>query len=382
MDTQRFALDATIDLSTFQRALEQVATGVTVITAGTADGRHALTAESVTSLPGRTPTMLICLPTGQPTAVAVRDSGHYAVNVLGPAHANLANRFITADEANFSGVAVRSGLGGLPLLGDAFAHIECRVSEEVQTSTHTVFVGGVVAVDAPIGAPLDRSRRGFDSSRFPSDDQAYRTARDLVLNRRYNPDSVLDPGDLGFDLAAEESSAVYALNRLSAEGLVHRDPHRGYVVVPLDRQLSDESFDACCAIQIGALDTALTTDAELSLSALRASYAGMAAQVVGGRFADFDVYLQHNFGFHRAIVALADNAALQEAFATLDRKSVLSRSFGAAAGAAQDLLDVQAAMLAAIQARDLPAARAAAVSYRDQAKNRVHGILTHTGGRL
>jgi DNA-binding GntR family transcriptional regulator len=48
----------------------------------------------------------------------------------------------------------------------------------------------------------------------------------------------------------EKSAAFYALTRLTADGLVRRDPDRGYVIVPFDTRTSDETFDARCAIEL------------------------------------------------------------------------------------------------------------------------------------
>jgi flavin reductase (DIM6/NTAB) family NADH-FMN oxidoreductase RutF/DNA-binding GntR family transcriptional regulator len=371
-----------VDSREFRDVVGHLASGVTVVTA-TADGRDfGITASSVTSLSLDPPSMLVCLKTGVPTSVAVRESGHYTVNVLGRGQELLAARFAAPQDDKFAGVVTTRGSLGAPLLTDALAHIECRVVEQVESSTHTIYLGEAVRAVARDGEPLTYFRGGFGRFEFARDDAAYRKARELVLHRQYPPDSVLDPGDLGFDIAADEAAAVYALTRLTSDGLVERDPHRGYVVVPLDVRLSDETFDARCAIEIGAVDTSLVEAQDQQVAPLRAAFDGMAAQLVGGRFVDFDKYLDANFAFHQGVVMLSGNRALQNAFGQLGIKAVMTRSFGSTRVSSQQFVDVQGQMLAGIEARDPVATRAAILTYRDIAKDRVRVILSQTGGRL
>jgi hypothetical protein len=49
---------------------------------------------------------------------------------------------------------VRVGHGGVPLLEDALAVVECQVSEVVSGGTHRVFLARVVQAEAGHGSPL------------------------------------------------------------------------------------------------------------------------------------------------------------------------------------------------------------------------------------
>ena len=54
----------------------------------------------------------------------------------------------------FTGLAVRSGTTGVPLLSEALGYLECRTVEVIEGGDHTIFLGQVVAADAREGEPL------------------------------------------------------------------------------------------------------------------------------------------------------------------------------------------------------------------------------------
>jgi DNA-binding GntR family transcriptional regulator len=86
--------------------------------------------------------------------------------------------------------------------------------------------------------------------------------------------------------------------RLTADGLIRRDPDRGYVIVPFDTRTSDETFDARCAIELGVIDMVVGRVPQDELPDLRNRVETMAALLVGNRFVDFDRYLDANYAFH------------------------------------------------------------------------------------
>ena len=215
---------ASVDASHFRHVVGHLASGVTVVTTRSDGRRHGMTASSVTSLSLDPPMMLACINSAMPTADAVAAAGGYVVNVLGESQGELARQFATASRDKFRNVAVRDGVLGLPLLSDALAHIECEVVERVVGGTHTIFLGRVVAATAGSGQPLTYFRGGFGRFEFARDDEVYGRARDLVLSRVYPADHALGLEELAHHLEVDESAAFYALTRLSADGLVRRDP--------------------------------------------------------------------------------------------------------------------------------------------------------------
>jgi len=349
-----------------QELSEHLATGTCVLVTRGTDREQALTAP-VAVLSWEPPLVVVGAAPGSAQALSMAGMTGWVLHVVPP---GVAPGPLASYDA--SGVAAPEGS----------ATVDCRLADEVQGGTHTWWVGEVVSVSQQVPEP------GATASpevrfEFAADDVAYGRARELVLRRQYLADSVLDPRELGFDLGVVDGAAVYALTRLSAEGLVRRDPHRGYVVVPLDVDLSDQTFDARCAIEIGAVDLALEGELRADdLVALRGHLDEMAAQLVADRFVDFDAYLDANFAFHRQVVMLAGNAALRSAFDQLGIRSVMTRSFGSTRVSSQRFVDVQRELLLAIERRDAAAVGSAAKTYRDIAKERVRVILSQTGGRL
>jgi flavin reductase (DIM6/NTAB) family NADH-FMN oxidoreductase RutF/DNA-binding GntR family transcriptional regulator len=371
-----------VNAATFRHVVGHLASGVTLVTTRTADGPFGMTASSVTSLSLEPPMMLACLNSSSSTCAAVSAAGSYGVNVLGQGQGHLAQQFATPGADKFSGLSVTDGVLGVPLLTEALARIECEVVEEVRAATHTIFLGRVRHAQAAEGSPLTYFRGGFGRFEFARDDEVYLRARRQVLERRYAADTVLPLDDLAYSLDVDEPAAFYALTRLAGEGLVRRDPERGYVVVPFTARTSDETFDARCAIELGVLDMVTGRVPEDELAGLRQRFEAMAALLVGERFVDFDGYLDANYAYHEYLVSLAHSAALTAAFAQLHIRSVMTRSFGATPVTSQRFIEAQRGITEGLERGDRDAARAAVQRYTDLAKQRVREILAQTGGRL
>lgn len=371
-----------LDPRRFRHVVGHLASGVTVVTTSTGGARHGMTASSVTSLSLEPPMMLACLNRSAPSSRAVSEAGRYAVNVLGQGHARLAQQFAVPSADKFRGVPVTEGAGGLPLLAEALAHIECDVVEEVTGGTHSIFIGRVTSARAHQGEPLTYFRGGFGRFEFGRDDAVYQQARHQVLERQYAPGAVVSLEDLAHELGVDSAAAFYALTRLAADGLVQRDPDRGYVVTPFDVRTSDEAFDARCAIELGVVAVAAGRASAADLAELRERFEVMASLLVGERFVDFDRYLDANYAFHEGVVSLAGNAALTAAFGRLSIKNVMTRSFGSTPVTSQSFVDVQREITEGLEAGDAAAASAAVLRYTRLAKERVRQILARTDGRL
>lgn len=382
MTTSETAGPPELDAATFRHVVGHLPSGVTLVTTRTAEGDVGMTASSVTSLSLDPPMMLACLNRSSSTCTAVSEAGAYAVNVLGQGDSHLAAQFATPGADKFAGLRVTRGVRDVPVLADALARIECEVVEEVGAATHTIFLGRVVRAEADEGAPLTYFRGGFGRFEFARDDEVYLLARQQVLQRMYAADAVLQLDDLAYQLGVDKAAAFYALTRLTADGLVRRDPDRGYVVVPFDARTSDQTFHARAAIELGVIDMIVGRVPEAELAELRARFEAMAALLVGERFVDFEGYLDANYAFHEFLVSLAHSAPLTTAFAQLHIKTVMTRSFGVTPVTSQSFVEAQRGITEGIERGDADAARAAVYRYTELAKARVRQILEQTGGRL
>jgi len=372
----------TVDGRHFRTVIGHLPSGVTVVTTNGADGRFGMTASSVTSLSADPPLMVVCLNNAIPTAAAVTKSGMYAVNILGDRTGELAYRFATPSEDKFAGVSVTEGFAGLPLLSEALAHLQCEVVDQVIGGTHSIFIGRVFAAAATDGQPLTYYKGGLGKFAHSRDEGAYRSIRSLVLERHYVPGERLTVAMLTGVLETDESTALYALTRLATDGLVERETDGTYRVLAMDARSSDAAFDARLVIELGVIDEVSGRIGDAELTQLRERFNAMAALLVEDRFIDFDAYLEANYAFHEAIVALAGTPILTAVFEGLAIKSVMTRSFGASSETSQSFVDAQRAMLECLESGDKEGAKGATRNYAAIAKMRARQIISERGGSL
>src|SRR5260221_11209243 len=113
-----FASDnSAIDPRDFRNALGTFATGVTIVTAMSVDGKpYGLTCNSFASVSLNPPLVLWSLGIFSQGMSAFQDASHFAVNVLGASQQALASKFAKSSEAKFAGVQGTAGLGNAPSL--------------------------------------------------------------------------------------------------------------------------------------------------------------------------------------------------------------------------------------------------------------------------
>lgn len=145
----------------FRDLIGRFASGVTVVTAAHGDRHFGTTASAVTSLSLEPPMVLVALNKESATGQAISSCGHFGVNILGEGQEDLARRFAVKGETKFEGLTLAAGACGAPLLEDALATLECRVTEEVTAGTHSVFLAEVDRGSARDGAPLAYFRGRF-----------------------------------------------------------------------------------------------------------------------------------------------------------------------------------------------------------------------------
>lgn len=120
------------------------ATGVTIVTAQSADGKLVgLTANSFNSVSMTPPLVLWSLSRGAASLAAFSAGSHYAVNILSADQQPLARQFASQGIDRFSGVSFTEGAGGAPLLAGAVATFECFNRSRYEEGDHIIFVGEV-----------------------------------------------------------------------------------------------------------------------------------------------------------------------------------------------------------------------------------------------
>jgi flavin reductase (DIM6/NTAB) family NADH-FMN oxidoreductase RutF len=128
----------------FRSALGMFATGVTIVTARTAQGNVVgLTANSFNSVSLDPPLVLWSLSQAAASLAAFRAGSHYAINVLAADQKLLAERFALRGADRWAGVSFTEGMGGAPLLTGAAATFECFNRSRYEEGDHVIFVGEV-----------------------------------------------------------------------------------------------------------------------------------------------------------------------------------------------------------------------------------------------
>ena len=137
----------------FRAALGMFATGVTIVTARTAEGKlFGLTANSFNSVSLEPPLVLWSLARAAASLSAFSAGSHYAINILGADQHDLARRFATREVDRFADVAFVQGVGGAPLLSGAAATFECFNRSRYEEGDHVIFVGEVERCSHRAGA--------------------------------------------------------------------------------------------------------------------------------------------------------------------------------------------------------------------------------------
>ena len=139
----------------FRTVMGRFPTGVTVVTAMSADGPVGMTANAVTSLSLDPLLLIVCFDNGSRTLPVVRGAGRFGVNVLAVGQDELAQRFAgkLPEPEKFAGVAYTLD-DGVPVVEGAHAWLGCDLQQLVPGGDHTIGIGAVRAAEVGVGEAL------------------------------------------------------------------------------------------------------------------------------------------------------------------------------------------------------------------------------------
>ena len=373
----------------FRDIIGHFASGVTVITALHDGQPFGATASAVSSLSLEPPMVLICLNKTSTTQQAVAGSGRFAVNILGEDQADEAMRFATKKTADkFKGLSVVDGEWGEPLLGDALAILECRVVEEVTGGTHSVFLAEVDRASARTGTPLAYFRGQFGRLQLEQDESAFRDIRARVLNRDIPIGEPLSLEDIAGLVGAPRGPVYHAMAKLTSEGLMTRDADGAFFVTPLGLEAVEMALRARYAIELGVarLTVGKVPDDRLAeLRVLRDNTEPERTFDQGG----WDAYLPAYHAFHEGVIALADSAALVDAYRRVNAPAmIISMTSGRLAESGDDRqatatsFDHHGDLLTAYEGGDLEAANAAILAHIEYSLLMTRKFMDAAGGQI
>jgi flavin reductase (NADH)/cob(II)yrinic acid a,c-diamide reductase len=166
-----FGDDVTVGAKDFKQAMRQCAGAVALVSVGAEHGRRAgLTVTSACSLSDDPPSLIVCVNRNASAHARIREERAFAINFLHEDHAMLALTFsgqkgVSGDDRFSFGKWTR-GATGAPVLEDAVAAFDCELAQELETKTHSIFVGEVRGVaHAAQATPLVYLRSGFHTPR-------------------------------------------------------------------------------------------------------------------------------------------------------------------------------------------------------------------------
>ncbi len=156
--------DRVTDAKQFRRALGQFATGVTVVTARSTEGRDVgLTANSFNAVSLDPPLVLWSVDKKSSTAADFLEADSFAVHILSLDDEHVSNQFTKSGIDRFAGMPVSRGIGGVPLLDCGVARFECQTEHRYDGGDHVVVVGRVVTYRTVEGPPLVFHNGGYCS---------------------------------------------------------------------------------------------------------------------------------------------------------------------------------------------------------------------------
>ena len=133
--------------ATFKTAMRCLASGVTIVATQWQGEKSGLTATAVCSLALSPPRVLASVKMQGVTYGLLSQSRCMSVNLLAEDHIELARRF-AAKRGHESEDRVAIGpweerVTGAPVLADALAGLDCRITEIVPLDTHAILIGVV-----------------------------------------------------------------------------------------------------------------------------------------------------------------------------------------------------------------------------------------------
>ncbi len=158
------------EAASFRDAMARVASAVHVVTTRGPEGRAGLTATAVASVSDSPPTVLVCVARPSRTLAVIEAAGLFCINTLPGDALDLAEIFASRrgieGEARFGTHDWKPLVTGAPVLSDAVAAFDCRLTAIHDVATHRILIGEVVGLGGAAAAPgssLIYRQRGFQA---------------------------------------------------------------------------------------------------------------------------------------------------------------------------------------------------------------------------
>lgn len=143
--------------------------GLYAVTVASDGDEHGMTANWLTQAAFEPPMVAVAIENTSKTIGMIRDSHHFAINVLLKGQRDLAGKLgRTSDQAphKLKGIKTKPApVSGAPVLADCLGWVECRVVATLPAGDHTLVLGEVVAAGVEHeGEALTLEEAGFKYS--------------------------------------------------------------------------------------------------------------------------------------------------------------------------------------------------------------------------
>ena len=147
-------------------------------------------------------------------------------------------------------------------------------------------------------------------------DDVYERLKALVMDSVVEPGTRMNIDALTRELGTSQTPIREALARLESDGLVLKEPLRGYRVSRrLDRAGFEDLFEFRLQLEPWAAARAAERADADDLSALRHELASLREVPRGGEYDDYKAFAAHDQRFHDLVLAAAGNETARQAFA-------------------------------------------------------------------
>ena len=154
-----------IDAARYRQIIGRFATGVAVVTTAVDGWLHGITANALASVSLDPLLLLVCVDKQAYAHKELDQGGRFCVNILAEDQQELSQVFATRGEplrGRLRGAAYQLSPGGMPVLEDCLAYLECAVADRCAGGDHTIFIGAVLDGDIVRQAsPLLFYRSGY-----------------------------------------------------------------------------------------------------------------------------------------------------------------------------------------------------------------------------
>ena len=145
-----------VDEEAFRKGMRQLSAAVTIVTTGTdAQHRAGLTATAVCSVSANPPQLLLCVNRQGEGHARILEWRNFCVNVLCHSQIDIAKRFAGMERGSHPERFAQGEWGilttGAPALAGCLANFDCRLQQQIESGTHSIFIGEIVAISVQGG---------------------------------------------------------------------------------------------------------------------------------------------------------------------------------------------------------------------------------------